>query len=97
VAGDNTKTLIRMANQIADFFGPYSPEEAVAGVQTHIAKFWSPVMRRDLGHYIDDHGGEGLRPAVLDAFTELRKPSQNGTERVAAGPSVLGEMTSDAG
>lgn len=95
---DNTKTLVRMANQIGDFFGPYDEEEAVSGIQTHIKKFWSPVMRRDLGHYIDAHGGEGLRPRVVEAFHRLvQSPVDMPTERATAGPKVLGEMASDAG
>ena len=44
----NEPTLIRMANQIADFFQPYSEAEAIEGVQTHLEKFWEPRMRADL-------------------------------------------------
>jgi formate dehydrogenase subunit delta len=65
---DNTKTLIRMANQIADFFTPYGEEQAIAGINEHIKAFWVPHMRTDLASYIKDHGGEGLRPRVVAAF-----------------------------
>jgi formate dehydrogenase subunit delta len=41
-------TLVRMANQIAAFFAPYSEEDAVEGVRDHIAKFWDPSMRKEL-------------------------------------------------
>lgn len=37
--------LIRMANQIADFFQPYEREEAVEGIATHLRNFWDPRMR----------------------------------------------------
>lgn len=95
MAGDNTKTLVRMANQIADFFTPYPEEERVAGVQKHIIAFWSPVMRRDLTAYIE-HGGEGLRPAVLAAFDHIAN-GESPTHRASEGPRELGQMASDAG
>lgn len=95
MAGDNTKTLVRMANQIADFFGPYPEDERAAGVQKHIIAFWSPVMRRDLNAHIE-HGGEGLKPAVLAAFERIAS-GESPTHRASEGPAQLGQMASDAG
>jgi formate dehydrogenase subunit delta len=95
MAGGNIKTLVRMANQISDFFQPYSRDEAVAGVQNHILKFWSPAMRRDLGVHID-HGGDGLRPEVIEAF-KLITQTQSPTARATGGPEELGQMACDAG
>jgi formate dehydrogenase subunit delta len=40
--------LVRMANQIAQFFAPYPAPEAVAGVTDHLEKFWTPAMRKEL-------------------------------------------------
>jgi len=40
--------LVRMANQIAQFFTPYPADEAVAGVEEHLEKFWTPAMRKEL-------------------------------------------------
>jgi formate dehydrogenase subunit delta len=97
VAGDNSKTLVRMANQIADFFKPYGEEQAVAGIQKHIKSFWSPVMRRDLSHYIDTHGGEGLRPGVVAAFHRIAHPEDNPIERATELANETGQMASDAG
>ncbi|RVC20881.1 formate dehydrogenase subunit delta, partial [Mesorhizobium sp. M7A.F.Ca.CA.004.04.2.1] len=37
--------LVRMANQIADFFHSKPREEGIAGVAEHINKFWEPRMR----------------------------------------------------
>ena len=95
MAGDNTKTLVRMANQIADFFKPYGDEEGIAGVQNHMKKFWSPTMRRDLAAHIE-HGGAGLHPNVIEAFTRLAS-GQSPTLKATAGPKELGQMASDAG
>ena len=66
---DNTATLVRMANQIADFFIPYPQAQAIAGVREHVTSFWTPQMRRDLAAHVAA-GGEGLRPAVVAAFAE---------------------------
>jgi formate dehydrogenase subunit delta len=95
MAGDNTKTLVRMANQIAEFFAPYSGEQAVSGVQNHIKKFWSPVMRRDLAAHIE-HGGEGLKPAVIEAFNRLAQTPSPALKGVPD-PKEQGQMASDAG
>jgi formate dehydrogenase subunit delta len=40
--------LVRMINQIAEFFDAYPPDEAAAGVQQHVRKFWDPSMRADI-------------------------------------------------
>jgi formate dehydrogenase subunit delta len=64
---DNIATLVRMANQIADFFIPYPQAQAVAGVREHVTSFWTPQMRKDLAAYVAA-GGAGLRPVVIAAF-----------------------------
>ena len=40
--------LVRMINQIAEFFDAYPLDEAVAGVQQHVRKFWDPSMRAEI-------------------------------------------------
>ena len=40
--------LVRMVNQICDFFDAYPEDEAVAGVKEHLQKFWDPSMRAQL-------------------------------------------------
>jgi len=40
--------LVRMVNQICDFFDAYPEDEAVTGVTEHLRKFWEPSMRREL-------------------------------------------------
>ncbi len=44
----DTKTLIRMANQIAGFFKSYPEEEAVNEVANHLKSFWDPRMLTSL-------------------------------------------------
>jgi len=37
--------LVKMANQIGDFFGSQRHSDGAAGVADHIKKFWDPRMR----------------------------------------------------
>lgn len=62
--------LVRMANQIAVFFAPYSPEEALAGTKKHIQDFWDPRMRNQLADHVRA-GGEGLSPLALQAAQQI--------------------------
>ena len=64
--------IVRMANQIADFFAASGHDEAVKGIAGHIRNFWDPRMRRTL-YVHTDKGGEGLEALVIDAVAELRK------------------------
>ena len=67
-----TAELVRMANQIGDFFGAYPREEALPGIAGHIRGFWDPRMRRALYAHVAA-GGTGLEPLVLEALTTLRE------------------------
>ncbi|MBP0446906.1 formate dehydrogenase subunit delta [Roseomonas sp. SSH11] len=84
-----------MANQMADFFRAYPPEEARAGIAEHIRAFWTRRMIEDLHRHLAA-GGQGLDPLVIDA---LKAPirAESPTEREAEGPAELGQMASDAG
>lgn len=68
-------TLVRMANQIADFFAAQGHDEAVQGIAGHIRSFWDPRMRKGLYACVD-RGGQGLNPLVLDAVVALRRTDQ---------------------
>jgi formate dehydrogenase subunit delta len=64
-----TEDLVRMANQIAQFFAPYPEDEAMESVRDHLAKFWTPTMRRDLMTIVsDDTQGQTVHPLVLGAL-----------------------------
>lgn len=69
----NIAHLIKMANQIGDFFESMpDPVEAEEGIATHIKKFWAPRMRHELLAHIDSQAGAGLHPTVLHAITSHR-------------------------
>ena len=92
---EKIEKLVRMANQIADFFVPYPEEEAVAGIQQHIRSFWTPHMRAELLDFVDS-GGQGPKPRVISALTRMRT-APSPISKVTAGPGKLGQATSDAG
>jgi formate dehydrogenase subunit delta len=63
--------LVRMANQIADFFAAYPDEEAVSGVADHLRSFWPPSMRNEL-FVVNVSGDATLHPLVQRAIEALR-------------------------
>lgn len=88
--------LVRMANQIADFFKAYPEDQAVAGIHDHIVAFWTPKMRERLDVQIAQ-GAPGVSPLVV-AATEARSVATSPAQKEAAGPGAVGEIgASDAG
>lgn len=65
----NVEHLVRMANDIGDFFqGEPIEEERIAGVANHLRKFWDPRMRRQIQQYAQQDGSAlsaHVRAAVL--------------------------------
>jgi formate dehydrogenase subunit delta len=64
------RDMVRMANQIADFFGAYPEDEAVKETAKHLKSFWDQRMRRMLAEHVAK-GGEGLKPLALKAAQTL--------------------------
>ena len=40
-----TRDIVRMTNQIAEFFHPYPHDEALRETANHLRSFWDPRMR----------------------------------------------------
>ena len=62
--------LVRMVNQIAQFFDAYPEAEAVAFVKEHLQKFWDPSMRKELleaRQLLAEH----LHPLACSALDQL--------------------------
>ncbi len=68
-----TRDMVRMANQISDFFKSYSEKEALEGIADHITKFWDPRMRKDFFEHMEK-GGEGFSALVVKAAVLVKKP-----------------------
>ncbi|MGB3864878.1 MAG: formate dehydrogenase subunit delta [Xanthobacteraceae bacterium] len=62
--------LVRMANQIGQFFATQSKHRVAEDIADHLRKFWEPRMREQLCAYLDA-GGEGLAPGVRKAVEML--------------------------
>ncbi len=75
--------IVRMANQIGTFFESKKHDEGVHGVAEHINKFWEPRMRRHFFEVVDA-GGEGLKPIVIEAAQQVRRPTARVTAEQAA-------------
>ena len=66
--------LIRMGNQIADFYESYPDQaEAQKEIAGHLKKFWAPRMRTELLEYVDKEQGRGLSNTLLDSIRAHRK------------------------
>jgi formate dehydrogenase subunit delta len=64
--------LVTMANQIGKFFASQGEDVEVAGIATHIRKFWDPRMRKAIYAHVAA-GGAGLDPKVRAAIDGLRR------------------------
>jgi formate dehydrogenase subunit delta len=69
--------LIRMANQIADFFRSAEPQDAPGEIAGHINAFWEPRMRAQLLDHVEAKGQGGLDPLVAIAIAQVRDPRLN--------------------
>ena len=66
--------LIKMANDIADFFNAESDKEIAAeGVKKHIMRSWDPRMRNEIIKYYQTAKGEGLSPLATQAVKKLQE------------------------
>jgi formate dehydrogenase subunit delta len=78
--------LIRMANQITDFFEIYPKSEALDGIAKHIHNSWEPRMRNAM-KAIMDAGGKGLKPLFIEAMRDYFKGPKSDGRRVTVDPS----------
>lgn len=57
----NIDLLVKMANEISEFFASESPpERAAEDVAQHLRRFWEPRMRRQIIAHLHEHDGAGL-------------------------------------
>ncbi|NOT13113.1 MAG: formate dehydrogenase subunit delta [Methylococcaceae bacterium] len=66
--------LIKMANDIGDFFNAESNKEIAAeGVKKHILRSWDPRMRRAIFSYYQEDGSQ-LSDLAKKAVSTLDQP-----------------------
>lgn len=67
----NIEQLVKMANQIGDFFRSYPDhEQAKKDIASHLQRFWAPQMRQQILQHIGEHPDSGLNPLVSSAIRE---------------------------
>ena len=69
-AAPHAESLVKMANQIAQFFESQSGPEAASDTAEHLRKFWDPRMREAIVSYARG-GGAGLRESAAAAVSLL--------------------------
>jgi formate dehydrogenase subunit delta len=63
--------LIKMANQIGDFFEAYPDAElAKKDIANHLERFWNSVMIKSIVAHVKQQQGVGLHPRVVDAIQQ---------------------------
>ena len=63
-------TLIKMANQVGDFFGAdTNVSQANLEIANHLNRFWTLDMRQQIAKYVAEKSGAGLRMQVIDAIS----------------------------
>ena len=67
-----TETLIKMANQIGDFFESYPDKvQSQEDIADHINRFWTKDMRVQLAQHNLAKQGEGLHQQVAAAISSF--------------------------
>ena len=64
--------LVRMANQIGDFYAAMPEKEATAGAASHLRLYWTPKMIRELVAFADA-GCAGVNPTAAHAVEALKR------------------------
>ncbi|RKT47139.1 formate dehydrogenase accessory sulfurtransferase FdhD [Thiocapsa rosea] len=67
--------LVKMANQIGDFFGAWpDQQEACDEIASHLKRFWDPRMRARMIAHVEETDGAGLSEIVTQAIRQLEPP-----------------------
>ena len=75
MTGTKIDKLVRMANQIGDFYAAMPENEAANGAATHFRRFWTPKMIRELAAFAET-GRPGLNPTATRAVAALKNAAQ---------------------
>ena len=68
----NIDLLIKLTNEIGDFFaGTAQPEEAARAVANHLKRYWEPRMRAQMLDYYEQRQGAGLSDLARSAVALL--------------------------
>jgi len=63
--------LVRMANQIGDFYAAMPEREAIEGAAMHLSLYWTPKMIREIIAFADQ-GHPGLNAIAARAVEAIK-------------------------
>jgi formate dehydrogenase subunit delta len=70
-----TETLIKMANQIGDFFeAEPNKTQAQLDIAQHLNRFWTKDMRNQIAAHVQTKQGAGLHMQVISAIAAHLNP-----------------------
>ena len=72
---DKIERLVRMANQIGDFYASMPEHEGTAGAASHLRMYWTPKMIREIIAFADQ-GHPGLNPVAARAGQSLKETAR---------------------
>jgi formate dehydrogenase subunit delta len=87
----NIDLLIKMANEIGDFFSGADvndPEAAARDVAGHIKRYWEPRMRAQMLQYYEERQGAGLTDLAKNAVRLLHAASKASPTAASAGAAA---------
>lgn len=64
--------LVRMANQVGDFYAAMPEREATEGAASHLRLYWTPKMIREIIAFADQ-GHPGLNAIASRAVESLKQ------------------------
>jgi formate dehydrogenase subunit delta len=93
----NIDLLIKMTNEIGDFFaGTTDPQQAARDVANHLKRYWEPRMRAQMLKYYEQRQGAGLSDIAKNAVALLHaaaKAAPGGAPAAPAGTTSAGPPT----
>jgi formate dehydrogenase subunit delta len=73
----NIDLLIKMANEIGEFFaGTTDAQQAARDVANHLKRYWEPRMRAQIIAYCEQRQGKGLSDIAKNAVALLEAASK---------------------
>ena len=81
----NIDLLIKMANQISEFFqGVSASDQAAADVATHLTRYWDPRMRKQIVAYCEERHGAGLTDTAIGGIQILKQRADKAAAAASA-------------
>jgi len=98
----NIDLLIKMANEIGEFFAGVEvndPQAAARDVANHLRRYWEPRMRAQMLKYYEERDGAGLSELAKSAVALLHAASQapSATPGTAGASGAAGAPAKGAG